>query len=111
LPANPITQVLGTTSELQNMVIRLVDDLREVRAINRLIQRLDAITRTTSLKKITLPGSTHVDESVTSHTPNVCSVSAVTIMSLSRGTCVVAYTITDSTGNKFTTLKQIYFRK
>jgi hypothetical protein len=111
LPANPITQVLGTTSELQSMVIRLVDDLREVRAINRLIQRLDAITRTTSLKKITLPGSTQVDESVTSHTPNVCSVSAVTIMSLSRGTCVVAYTITDSTGNKFTTLKEIYFRK
>jgi hypothetical protein len=111
LPANPITQVLGTTSELQSMVIRLLDDLREVRAINRLIQRLDAITRTTSLKKITLPGSTQVDESVTSHTPNVCSVSAVTIMSLSRGTCVVAYTITDSTGNKFTTLKEIYFRK
>jgi hypothetical protein len=72
---------------------------------------VDGVVAATSLKTIKLPGSAFFEESAESKTPDICSVSGVSVNRLKKGVCVVAYTITDSNGNKFTTLKEIYFRK
>jgi hypothetical protein len=72
---------------------------------------VDGVVAATSLKTIKLPGSAFFEGSAESKTPDICSVSGVSVNRLKKGVCVVAYTITDSNGNKFTTLKEIYFRK
>jgi hypothetical protein len=88
-----------------------VEDKKEARTISGLINRLDGVVSRTSVKSIKLPGSSQVNETAASKTPDICSVSGVTVNSLSKGTCVIAYTVTDSDGNAFTTEKEIFFRK
>jgi len=104
-------QVSGSIGELKPLVSKVVEDKREARAISSLMSRLDAVVSKTSIKKIKLPGSSRIDETVVSLTPEVCSVSGLSISSQAKGTCVLAFTVTDTNGNTFTTEKEIYFRK
>lgn len=104
-------EVNGSITEIKNLVTKVVEDKKEARAISTLISRVDSSVSKTSLKQLKLPGSLSIDEVAESKTPEICSVNGLTINSLKKGTCVVAYTVTDSDGNKFTTDKEIYFRK
>jgi hypothetical protein len=104
-------QVNGSVSELKALVGKVVEDRREAKAISTLINRLDSVMSRTSVKQIKLPGSSQVNESAESKTPEICSVKGVVVSSISKGICIVVYTVTDSDGNKFTTEKEIFFRK
>ena len=104
-------QLSGSVSELKSLVGKVVEDKKEARTISSLINRLDGVISRTSVKSIKLPGSSQVDETAISKTPNICTVSGVTVSSLSKGNCLIAYTVTDSDGNTFTTEKEIFFRK
>jgi hypothetical protein len=104
-------QVNGTVGELKNLASSVVEDPTEKKRLQGLLNKVDGVVAATSLKTIKLPGSAFFEESAESKTPDICSVSGVSVNRLKKGVCVVAYTITDSNGNKFTTLKEIYFRK
>jgi hypothetical protein len=104
-------EVNGTVNELKSLVGKVVEDQREAKSISTLINRLDSVISKTSVKQIKLPGSSQVQESAESKTPDMCSVSGVTVNSLKKGACLIAYTVVDSDGNRFTTQKEIYFRK
>ena len=104
-------EVKGSVSELKSLVGKVVEDKKEAKAISTLINRLDSVISKTSLKQIKLPGSNSLDESAESKTPNICTVKGVSVTSLGKGNCIIAYTVTDSDGNTFTTEREIYFRK
>lgn len=104
-------EVNGTVNELKSLVVKVVEDKKEAKSISALINRLDSVVSKTSVKQIKLPGSSQVEESAESKTPDICSVSGITVNSLKKGNCVVAYTVVDSDGNRFITQKEIYFRK
>ena len=104
-------EVNGTVNDLKALVGKVVEDKKEAKTISTLINRLDSVVSKTSLKQVKLPGSSQVEESAESKTPDTCSVSGVTVNSLKKGSCVVAYTVVDSDGNRFTTQKEIFFRK
>jgi len=104
-------EVNGTVNELKSLVGKVVEDKKEAKSISTLINRLDSVVSKTSVKQIKLPVSSQIEESAESKTPDICSVSGVTVNSIKKGNCVVAYTVVDSDGNRFTTEKEIYFRK
>ena len=104
-------EVKGSVSELKSLVGKVVEDKKEAKTISTLINRLDSVISKTSLKQIKLPGSNSLDESAESKTPNICTVKGVSVTSLGKGNCIIAYTVTDSDGNTFTTEREIYFRK
>ena len=104
-------KVTGTVTELKALASSVVENTTEKRRLQGFLNKVDGIGGATSLKTIKLPGSAFFEESLESKTPDFCSVSGVSVSSLKKGVCVVAYTITDSDGNKFTTLKEIFFRK
>ena len=104
-------EVNGTVNELKSLVGKVVEDRKEAKSISTLINRLDSVVSKTSVKQIKLPVSSQIEESAESKTPDICSVSGVTVNSIKKGNCVVAYTVVDSDGNRFTTEKEIYFRK
>jgi hypothetical protein len=104
-------KVTGTVSELKNLASSVVENPTEKRRLQGLLNKVDGVSSATSLKTIKLPGSSFFEESAESRTPDFCSVNGVSVSSLKKGICVIAYTITDSDGNKFTTLKEIFFRK
>ncbi len=104
-------QLSGSVSELKSLVSKVVEDKKEAKTISGLINRLDGVISRTSVKSVKLPGSSQVDETAISKTPNICTVSGVTVSSLSKGNCLIAYTVIDSDGNTFTTEKEIFFRK
>ena len=104
-------EVSGTVGELKSLVSKVVENQKEAKSISTLINRLDSVVSKTSVKQIKLPGSSQVEENAESKTPDICSVLGVTVNSLKKGTCVITYTVVDSDGNKFTTQKEIYFRK
>ena len=89
----------GSVSELKSLVGKVVEDKKEAKAISTLINRLDSVISRTSLKQIKLPGSNSLDESAESKTPNICTVKGVSVTSLGKGNCIIAYTVTDSDGN------------
>lgn len=101
----------GTVNELKSLIGKVVEDQKEAKSITALISRLDSVISKTRVKQVKLPGSSQVEESAESKTPEICSVSGITVNALKSGTCLIAYTVVDSDGNKFTTQKEIYFRK
>jgi len=104
-------QVKGSVDELQALASKVLDNPTEKRRLRGLLNKVDGITAATSLASVKLPGSSFFEESVETKTPEVCAVNGVIVNRLKKGTCVVSYTITDSNGNKFTTVKEIFFRK
>jgi len=104
-------QVKGSVDELKDLASKVLDNPTEKRRLRGLLNKVDGITAATSSAFVKLPGSSFFEESVESKTLEVCTVSGIIVNRLKKGTCVVSYTITDSNGNKFTTDKEIIFRR
>jgi len=104
-------QVKGSVDELKDLASKVLDDPTEKRRLRGLLSKVDGIAAATSSISVKLPGSSFFEESVETKTPEVCAVSGIIVNRLKKGTCVVSYTITDSNGNKFTTDKEIFFRR
>ena len=86
------------------------DPIEKVR-LQSLLTRVDKATPSTLAKSVTLPSSPFFEEIAFSKTPARCSVDGNIIKRLRTGTCVVLYTIIDSSGNEFTTERKILFKK
>jgi len=104
-------QVKGSVDELKDLASKVLDNPTEKRRLRGLLNKVDGITAATSSAFVKLPGSSFFEESVESKTLEVCTVSGIIVNRLKKGTCVVSYTITDSNGNKFTTDKEVIFRR
>ena len=104
-------KVSGSVDELKDFASSIVEDSTEKKRLQGLLNRVDGVSSITSLKSIKLPGSSFFEESAVSKTPDLCTISGVTVNRLKKGNCVISYTIIDSDGNRFTTDKEIFFRK
>jgi hypothetical protein len=104
-------KVSGSVDELKDFASSIVENSTEKRRLQGLLNRVGGVRSITSLKSIKLPGSSFFEESAVSKTPDLCTISGVTVNRLKKGNCVISYTIIDSDGNRFTTDKGIYFRK
>ena len=104
-------KVSGSVDELKDFASSIVENSTEKRRLQGLLNRVGGVRSITSLKSIKLPGSSFFEESAVSKTPDLCTISGVRVNRLKKGNCVISYTIIDSDGNRFTTDKEIYFRK
>jgi hypothetical protein len=104
-------KVSGSVDELKDFASSIVENSTEKRRLQGLLNRVGGVRSITSLKSIKLPGSSFFEESAVSKTPDLCTISGVTVNRLKKGNCVISYTIIDSDGNRFTTDKEIFFRK
>ncbi|NBP12190.1 MAG: hypothetical protein EBV09_02635 [Actinobacteria bacterium] len=104
-------KVSGSVDDLRDLASAIVENSTEKKRLQGLLNRVEGVSSVTSLKSVKLPGSSFFEESAVSKTPDLCTVSGVTINSLKKGICLVSYTIVDSNGNHFTTDKEIFFRK
>jgi len=83
----------------------------EVKALTDLLSKVSNKVEKTRVKTVQLPKKTATTESAVSLTPEMCSVSGLTITSLAKGLCKVAYTVTGSSNILFTIEKTFNFTK
>jgi hypothetical protein len=104
--------IAGSTSEIKSLVEKIEPSKKDVAAITDLMKRLEStkvVTRTQ--KQVNLPKASAIEESAKSLTPEVCSVSGMSVNSLKKGLCSIEYTVVDSLGNSYSTTKTLEFKK
>lgn len=104
--------VAGSTSEIKGLVEKIEPSKKDVAAITDLMKRLEStkvVTRTQ--KQVNLPKTSAIEESAKSLTPEICSVSGMSVNSLKKGLCSIEYTVVDSLGNSYSTTKTLEFKK
>lgn len=107
-----VVSVAGTTSEIKQLVEKIEPSKKDVSAISDLMKRLEStkvVTRTQ--KQVSLPKASSVEESAKSLSPDVCTVSGMTVNSIKKGICSIEYTVLDSLGNTYKTTKTLEFKK
>ena len=107
-----VVSVAGTTAEIKQLVEKIEPSKKDVSAISDLMKRLEStkvVTRTQ--KQVSLPKASSVEESAKSLSPDVCTVSGMTVNSIKKGICSIEYTVLDSLGNTYKTTKTLEFKK
>ena len=107
-----VVSVAGTTAEIKQLVERIEPSKKDISTISDLMKRLEStkvVTRTQ--KQISLPKASSVEESAKSLSPDVCTVSGMTVNSIKKGICSIEYTVLDSLGNTYKTTKTLEFKK
>jgi len=103
--------VEGTSKEIAKLIPKIVTKVAEQKSLATILAKLDAMRGKTYSKTQNLPNERSIEETAISLTPDVCSVKGTSVTSLKPGKCIFTYELVGSSGNSFTTQKEIVFKK
>lgn len=101
--------VKGTTSELLRLVPNVTTDSDLAQAIAKVLTRVEALNKTSSVKTVRLPSNSSVEESAISLTPKICTAVGNTVIFKRTGNCSLTYTLADAAENQFTTSLKVRY--
>jgi len=103
--------VTGTPKEIVSLISKVSTSISEAKTLTSLINKLAIAVSKITTKSVKLPYSVSADESAKTLTPLVCSVKGISVTSLKKGSCIIEYTVSGESGNKFTISKTFEFKK
>ena len=103
--------VEGSTQEISKLVQKIVITKSELKSLDTILTKLDALRALTYSKIQNLPIERNIEETAVSLTPDICSVKGTKVTSLKPGKCVFTYELIGASGNSFTVQKEIVFKK
>ena len=103
-------EIEGKVSIVSTLALKIETDTKSGLDIDKSLKKFDSLRKITASSTVKLPEAKYSNETASSMTPNVCSVSGVQVSRIGKGVCTVSYTLTSEAGNSYTTEKSFTFR-
>ena len=101
----------SATQDSLTSISKTIASKSESKSLSNLITKLINATIARYSPKVVLPSASGVEEVAISLTPQFCSVSGMNVLSIKKGSCQVAYSVTGASGKSFTTVKTFDFKR
>ena len=101
----------GSIAAIRKSVTQVVANVDERAEIVKVLNKLDELSVSSSKNKINLPRPSVVQVRYTSTTPKICSVSGLSLLKKSQGSCIIEATTLASDRNTFVVQKKIVLKK